>query len=492
MAKLYITSPINNDTLYRPVTLDTNTTSSHLADSLDNHHGETQVILAEDTNTDNHHGNTQVLLAEENDTDNHHGNTQVKAEETSTEVVKSDTTDKDVIIATDNTNKEVITAANSQIKIAPSNKTDDEVLISDKTDKEVGIADNNDSTPGKVEECSVDRDNSIEYVKTVSVSPSLSNNDNIQKLDDAPQNPSEKVEIEHKVPDQSVVSDLSVEKSNTPIVKLSEKSNEEPKSSSHNPLLPSSSTSQSDAMTAAAEKLNEVLLSESSSVIPLSSTQQNINVSNNNISDIVVIPDESPTHLEPTSSSHTLPSQSRSSISVPSQNPIVQSQPNINLPSSTFQKPEQTVSNSHSVSVITSNTGNSPVVPHMTTLQQSFIQKLIPSLINLNKPDNVANSSAPNAPTAHTAPSIPALIPAAQSLNTVTATVGQSTGTVRSGVLGSGQSGVGVSSAKSNGVITIDDDDDLVVTQVCIKIIGLCLVLFCFVLQALTHYQTGP
>ena len=469
MAKLYITSPINNDTLYRPVTLDTNTTSSHLVDSLDNHHGNNQVIIAEETNASNHHSNTQVMIAEETNTGNHHGNTQVMiADDTCTAVVKTDKTDKEVIIATDNSNKEVITAANTQNKVAPADKTDDEVLIGDKTDKEVSIADKNNSTQAKVEGCSVDRDNSIEYMKTVSVSPSYTNNDSIQKSDEGlSENPSETFKIEQKVPDQSVVSDLSVEKSNIPVIRLSEQSNEEPKSPSPNPPLPSSSTSQSDAITAAAEKLNEVLLSESSSVTPLSSTQQKINISSKKISDIVVIPDESPTHLEPNSSSHILPSQPGSSISEPSQNPIIQTQPNINLPSSTFQKPEQTASNSHSVSVITSNTSNSPAVPHMTSLQQSFIQKLIPSLINLNKPDNAANSVAQP-----TAPSIPALIPAAQSQNTVISTVGQGTGTVRGGVLGSAatQSGLGVSSAKSNGVITIDDDDDLVVTQVCFEI----------------------
>ncbi|KAL5252439.1 hypothetical protein ACHWQZ_G015272 [Mnemiopsis leidyi] len=454
MAKLYITSPINNDSLYRPVTLDTDTTSSPLADSLDNHHGNTQVIIA--GKTDN-----EVIKTDKIDNDG------IKTDKIDNEAIISDSTDKQVVVASEAENKadkanndEAIVGDNTDNdELVIGERTDnDEVVIGDKTDKDVNIADKNNLTPDKVDECSFDRDNSIEYVKTVSVPHSLETKDSMQKTDDSVKDLSEVVEMEQEVSDRSVLtilpSELSVEKSDIPIIKLSEKSNEEAKSNFQNPLSVPSTAPQSDDITAAAEKLNEVLLSESGSVAPHSSTQQKVN-----ISDIVVIPDESPTHVEPKSSSNTLPSLSQSAVSAQSQNTTLETQTSA-FPSAIPQNPEHTVSNSHPVSVITSNIGNSTAMPHMTSLQQSFIQKLIPSLINLNKPDNVATSHAQPA-------AIPALIPA-QSHSTVASTAGQSPGSVHGGITGSaaGQSSFGVRAAKSNGVITIDDDDDLVVTQV--------------------------
>ncbi|KAL5252441.1 hypothetical protein ACHWQZ_G015272 [Mnemiopsis leidyi] len=458
MAKLYITSPINNDSLYRPVTLDTDTTSSPLADSLDNHHGNTQVIIA--GKTDN-----EVIKTDKIDNDG------IKTDKIDNEAIISDSTDKQVVVASEAENKadkanndEAIVGDNTDNdELVIGERTDnDEVVIGDKTDKDVNIADKNNLTPDKVDECSFDRDNSIEYVKTVSVPHSLETKDSMQKTDDSVKDLSEVVEMEQEVSDRSVLtilpSELSVEKSDIPIIKLSEKSNEEAKSNFQNPLSVPSTAPQSDDITAAAEKLNEVLLSESGSVAPHSSTQQKVN-----ISDIVVIPDESPTHVEPKSSSNTLPSLSQSAVSAQSQNTTLETQTSA-FPSAIPQNPEHTVSNSHPVSVITSNIGNSTAMPHMTSLQQSFIQKLIPSLINLNKPDNVATSHAQPA-------AIPALIPA-QSHSTVASTAGQSPGSVHGGITGSaaGQSSFGVRAAKSNGVITIDDDDDLVVTQLVSKI----------------------
>ncbi|XP_063678651.1 putative mediator of RNA polymerase II transcription subunit 12 isoform X3 [Bolinopsis microptera] len=359
MAKLYITSPINNDTLYRPVTtVDTNTTNPTAADSIDNHHGN-QVII-------------------------------------------TDKCDNEVLI-------------------------DDEVIIADKTDNKM------------VEGYSVDRESSIEYVKTVSQithetsSACGQTKDMIQITDAEIKNLS--IENESKSSDQLLSEDL-------PNQTLSEKSDLSDNMSAEKVVniaagFPTvlDSRSESDALTAAAEKVNEVLLSENS---PANPTQPK-SVFSDCVSEIVVIPDESPTNHEPRSGAHNLATQPNI-ISSSFRIPTIQSSANISL--ATLQKPDTIISLADVKPVISSHPATtSNITPPMTSLQQSFIQKLIPSLINLNKPSPSPVSSV-------SSPPIPALIPASQ--------------TRASGVA---PSGVGTSS-RSNGVITIDDDDDLVVTQV--------------------------
>ena len=348
MAKLYITSPINNDTLYRPVTtVDTNTTNPTAADSIDNHHGN-QVII-------------------------------------------TDKCDNEVLI-------------------------DDEVIIADKTDNTM------------VEGYSVDRESSIEYVKTVSQithetsSACSQTKDMIQITDAEIKNLS--IENESKSSDQLLPEDL-------PNQTLSEKSDLSDNMSAEKVVniaagfpVVLDSRSESDALTAAAEKVNEVLLLENSPANPTQSVLSDC------VSEIVVIPDESPTNHEPRA---TQPNIISSSFQIPT----IQSSANISL--ATLQKPDTIISLADVKPVISPHPATN-ITPPMTSLQQSFIQKLIPSLINLNKPSPVSSVSSPP---------IPALIPASQTRAS-----------------GAAPSGVGTSS-RSNGVITIDDDDDLVVTQVC-------------------------
>ena len=354
MAKLYITSPINNDTLYRPVTtVDTNTTNPTAADSIDNHHGN-QVII-------------------------------------------TDKCDNEVLI-------------------------DDEVIIADKTDNTM------------VEGYSVDRESSIEYVKTVSQithetsSACSQTKDMIQITDAEIKNLS--IENESKSSDQLLPEDL-------PNQTLSEKSDLSDNMSAEKVVniaagfpVVLDSRSESDALTAAAEKVNEVLLLENSPANPTQSVLSDC------VSEIVVIPDESPTNHEPRAGAHNLATQPNV-ISSSFQIPTIQSSANISL--ATLQKPDTIISLADVKPVISPHPATN-ITPPMTSLQQSFIQKLIPSLINLNKPSPVSSVSSPP---------IPALIPASQTRAS-----------------GAAPSGVGTSS-RSNGVITIDDDDDLVVTQVC-------------------------
>ena len=374
MAKLYITSPISNDTLYRPVTLETNTTST-LADNIDNHHGN-QVII------------------------------------------------------TDNS---------------------DEVILTEST--------------AKVDGYGVDRDNSIEYVKTVSnvaVSSSVceQTKDKLQITDKEVVNLSDKSESENNRSDQLSSQDKPnealPEKSDVPKVTLSEKSTEDVRISAGSLPTPDSS-SQSDAITAAAERVNEVLLSESNTANTSLTAQQLKPGVGVRESEIVVIPDESPTNHEPQSSSHNLTSQP-SFIPPSSQIPTFQPQSSADIPS--IQKTEQTAKSLADVKPLSvpviSNSATAATVSPMTSMQQSFIQKLIPSLINLNNPGSSSAPAAPEQPANSLSkpPPIPKLIPAATTARTTSTTPHASGATPHAG------------SAKSNGVITIDDDDDLVVTQV--------------------------
>lgn len=423
MAKLYLSSPITKETLYRPVTVATNTPESPISD---NNHGN-------EDNISNCHGNPSVVLSSE-----------------SPGVIKADEM-----------------GSSEKIEVPCEEQAEKEGNGEEKTD-------------------SIGRENSIEYVKTVSKSVGIceetkeklqisegkrrakevtkwdnNSSDQIQSSDISKQTESEKSEDVPKVeevfkntdkPENNTRSDTSGTTAEPVNISSSTVT-----TTTSTPL--SSAVSMSDALTAAAEQMNAALLSESN---------RSESVIKKN--DVVVIPDESPPSSKRSNSAsiihqgssvvlqadQRLTSISNSTIPTLAQPSVITSiQSNTSKQCATDSPPIFNLATAPNPA----NTKNQSL-PAMTSLQQSFIQKLIPSLINLNKGAN--NPQPIQSPTSSTAP-MPELVPAARTSGFPT-----SSGFVSSGGTSSSANTFAQMSAaaNSNGVITIDDDDDIVVTQV--------------------------